>query len=41
MKIDLRASEIVNLFKEIHARSEQLFDLMRSDIRQCGGPYGR
>lgn len=39
MKIEVSVPEIVSIFKEIQAQPEQLFDLIRSDIRQCVGQY--
>jgi hypothetical protein len=39
MKIDVSVPEIVSMFKEIQAQPEQLFDLIRNDIRQCVGHY--
>ncbi|ETX03602.1 MAG: transposase (plasmid) [Candidatus Entotheonella factor] len=39
MKIEVSVPEIVSIFKEIQTQPEQLFDLIRSDVRQCVGPY--
>jgi putative transposase len=39
MQINVSVPEIVSLFKEIQAQPEQLFDLIRADIRQSVGQY--
>ena len=39
MKIEVSVPEIVSIFKEIQAQPEQLFDLIRNDIREGVGQY--
>ena len=39
MKIEVSVPEIVSIVKEIQTQPEQLFKLIRSDIRQCVGQY--
>jgi putative transposase len=39
MKIEISVPEVVSLFKEIQTQPEQLFDILRADIRQSVGQY--
>jgi len=39
MKIEVSVPEVVRLFKEIQTQPEQLFDIIRTDIRQSVGQY--
>lgn len=39
MKIELSVPEVVSLFKEIQTQPDQLFDILRADIRQSVGQY--
>ena len=39
MKIEVSVPEVVRIFKEIHTQPEQLFDIIRADIRQSVGQY--
>jgi putative transposase len=39
MKIEVSVPEVVRIFKEIQTQPEQLFDLIRADIRQSVGQY--
>jgi len=39
MKIEVSVPEIISLVKDIQTQPEQLFELIRSDIRQCVGQY--
>jgi hypothetical protein len=39
MKIEVSVPEVISLFKEIQTQPEQLFDIIRADIRQSVGHY--
>lgn len=39
MKIEISVPEVVKIFKEIQTQPEQLFDILRADIRQSVGQY--
>jgi putative transposase len=39
MKIEVSVPEVVSLFKEIQTQPEQLFDLIRADVRHSVGQY--
>ena len=39
MKLEISVPEVVNIFKEIQEKPEQLFEMIRSDIRQTIGQY--
>lgn len=39
MKIEVSVPEVVRIFKEIQTQPEQLFDIIRADIRQSVGQY--
>ena len=39
MKIEVSVPEIIDLFKELQTQPEQLFNLIRHDIRESVGNY--
>ena len=39
MKLGINISEVVSIFKEIKEQPEQLYEIIRSDIRETIGQY--
>jgi putative transposase len=39
MKVEISVPEVVDIFKEIQERPEELFEMIRADIRQSVGDY--
>jgi len=39
MKVEISVPEVVSIFKEIQARPEKLFEMIRADIRRSVGEY--
>ena len=39
MKLGISISEVVSIFKEIKEQPEQLYEIIRSDIRETIGQY--
>ena len=39
MKVEISVPELVSIFKEIQEQPEQLYDMIRADIRETIGQY--
>ena len=39
MKLEISVPEVVNIFKEIKEQPEQLYEMIRTDIRETIGQY--
>jgi len=39
MKVEIIVPEVVSIFKEIKEQPENLFEIIRFDIRETGGQY--
>jgi len=39
MKLEISVPEVVDIFKEIQEQPEQLYDMIRTDIRETIGQY--
>ena len=39
MKVEISVPELVSIFKEIQEQPEQIYDMIRADIRETVGQY--